>query len=61
MIIEIPDEDLEDPSKIARALHLVIQSRQSEPSEQLRLELVPRDDGSLALAVGPKAKMETVE
>jgi hypothetical protein len=61
MTIEIPDDDLEDPEKIARALHMVIESRRAEPAEQLRLELVPRDDGSLALAVGPKAKMETVE
>lgn len=61
MTIEIPDEAIEDADRLSRALYAVLTSRERPPQEQKRLELVPRDDGSIAVSVGPKAKTEIIE
>jgi hypothetical protein len=61
MIIEIPDDDIQDADKLARALCAVIQSRWRPEEEQKRLEVEPREDGQLAVSLGPKPVTEHIE
>ena len=62
MTIEIPDQVPEEMAEsVLRSLVAVAESREAPHGDRLKMEVVPRSDGSVNVITGPLGEVDRVD